>query len=140
MLVNEDNVHVVVDIDNNDSGDQSDEDQIQRSEIVGVSDKQRGSIDSSESVESECSVELDLDGVVVSDVKVHLDKVERDCRICHLSMDMTNHESGIPMELGCSCKEDLAAAHRHCAEAWFKIKGNKCDAQIACVVARSIMG
>jgi hypothetical protein len=40
-------------------------------------------------------------------------------------MDMTNHESGIPMELGCSCKEDLAAAHKHCAEAWFKIKGNK---------------
>ncbi|GAU33993.1 hypothetical protein TSUD_212540 [Trifolium subterraneum] len=133
MLVNEDNVHVVLDINNNvchrsnDSGDtdRSDEEQIQRSEIVGVSDKQRGSIDSSESVESECSIELDLDGVVVSDVKVHLDKVERDCRICHLSMDMTNHESGIPMELGCSCKEDLAAAHKHCAEAWFKIKGNK---------------
>ncbi|XP_045786387.1 uncharacterized protein LOC123881705 [Trifolium pratense] len=139
MLVNEDNVHVVVDIDNNDSGDQSDEDQIQRSEIVGVSDKQRGSIDSSESVESECSVELDLDGVVVSDVKVHLDKVERDCRICHLSMDMTNHESGIPMELGCSCKEDLAAAHRHCAEAWFKIKGNK-TCEICGSIAHNVAG
>ncbi|KAK2377103.1 RING/FYVE/PHD zinc finger superfamily protein [Trifolium repens] len=145
MLENEDNVHVILDIDNNvcprsiDSGDRSDEDQIQRSEIVGVSDKQRRSIDSSESVESECSVELDLDGVVVSDVKVHLDKVERDCRICHLSMDMTNHESGIPMELGCSCKEDLAAAHKHCAETWFKIKGNK-TCEICGSIAHNVAG
>ncbi|KAL4386351.1 hypothetical protein GQ457_09G030190 [Hibiscus cannabinus] len=23
------------------------------------------------------------------------------------------------------CKDDLAAAHKHCAEAWFKIKGNR---------------
>ncbi|GFY84541.1 RING/FYVE/PHD zinc finger superfamily protein [Actinidia rufa] len=29
------------------------------------------------------------------------------------------------IELGCACKEDLAAAHKQCAEAWFKIKGNK---------------
>lgn len=134
MQVNEDKFHVVVDIDNNvchrsnercsNSGDRLNEDQ--RCEIVGVSEKQRGSCDSDGSSESECSVELDLDGGgVVSDVKVHLDKVERDCRICHLSMDMTNHESGIPMELGCFCKNDLAAAHKHCAEAWFKIKGNK---------------
>ncbi|KAL5733129.1 hypothetical protein ACOSQ2_032821 [Xanthoceras sorbifolium] len=58
--------------------------------------------------------------------KVQLARVERrDCRICHLSMDATNQESGVPIELGCSCKDDLAAAHKHCAEAWFKIKGNK---------------
>lgn len=56
---------------------------------------------------------------------VNLAKVERDCRICHLSLDATNPESGVPIELGCSCKDDLAAAHKHCAEAWFKIKGNK---------------
>ncbi|KAF4346963.1 hypothetical protein CsatB_009368 [Cannabis sativa] len=77
---------------------------------------------------SEHSVELDLEcggGVLEPEVKAHLAKVERDCRICHLSMDTTNHESGIPIELGCSCKEDLAAAHKQCAEAWFKIKGNK---------------
>ncbi|KAJ1386729.1 Zinc finger, RING-CH-type [Sesbania bispinosa] len=73
---------------------------------------------------SEFSVEEDLDGVV-PDVKVHLAKVERDCRIFNLSMDMTNHESGTPIELGCSCKDVLAAAHKQCAEAWFKIKGNK---------------
>ncbi|XP_004490932.1 uncharacterized protein [Cicer arietinum] len=146
MLVNEDKFHAIVDIDNgchrrteqcSVSGDRSDEDQ--RSEIVGVSEKQRESSDSSAS-DSECSVELDLDGVV-SDVKVHLDnKVERDCRICHLSMDLTNHdESGIPIELGCSCKDDLAAAHKHCAEAWFKIKGNK-TCEICGSIAHNVAG
>jgi len=86
---------------------------------VGVCEKERGSS------ASECSVEVDLEEGSVPEVKVHLDNVERDCRICHLSMDMTNHESGTPIELGCSCKDDLAAAHKQCAEAWFKIKGNK---------------
>ncbi|WVY89314.1 hypothetical protein V8G54_034828 [Vigna mungo] len=88
-------------------------------EIVGVCEKER------RSSASECSVEVDLEEGSVPEVKVHLDNVERDCRICHLSMDMTNHESGTPIELGCSCKDDLAAAHKQCAEAWFKIKGNK---------------
>lgn len=86
-------------------------------EIVGVSDKR-------ESSASECSVEVDLEAGVPQN-KVHLDKSDRDCRICHLSFDGTNQESGVPIELGCSCKDDLAAAHKHCAEAWFKIKGNK---------------
>ncbi|CAL5380325.1 unnamed protein product [Camellia sinensis] len=85
-------------------------------EIVGVS---------RESSASECSVEVDLEAGVPQ-VKVHLARSERDCRICHLSLDATNQESnGIPIELGCSCKDDLTAAHRHCDEAWFKIKGNK---------------
>jgi len=59
------------------------------------------------------------------EIKLHLAKVERDCRICHLTMDAGNLESRVPFELGCSCKDDLAAAHKQCAEAWFKIKGNK---------------
>ncbi|KAA8539646.1 hypothetical protein F0562_026338 [Nyssa sinensis] len=101
-------------------------------EIVGVSDKRRGS-----SV-SECSVEVDLEGGV-PDIKEHLAKSERDCRICHLSFDASNHESGIPMELGCSCKDDLAAAHKHCAEAWFKIKGNK-TCEICGSTARNVAG
>ena len=105
-----------------DFGDRSDEEQRCSSgsgnEIVGVSDKESGS-----SV-SECSAEVDLE-CGVPEIKLHLAKVERDCRICHLSLDATNQESGFPMELGCSCKDDLAAAHKQCAEAWFKIKGNK---------------
>jgi hypothetical protein len=73
---------------------------------------------------SDCSVEV---GIVngVPEIKVHLSKVERDCRICHLGLESNSHESGVPIELGCSCKDDLAAAHKQCAEAWFKIKGNK---------------
>lgn len=73
---------------------------------------------------SDCSVVVEIEGRV-PEIKVHLDKVERDCRICHLGLESNSHESGIPIELGCSCKNDLAAAHKQCAEAWFQIKGNK---------------
>ncbi|XP_027333343.1 uncharacterized protein LOC113848148 [Abrus precatorius] len=150
MLITEDKSHVVVvDIDNgccyrssaggegcSDSGDRSDEEQRSShdsgTEIVGVCEKER------ESSASECSVEVDLEGAV-SEVKVNLANVERDCRICHLSMDMTNHESGTPIELGCSCKDDLAAAHKHCAEAWFKIKGNK-TCEICGSIAHNVAG
>ncbi|KAM0954953.1 hypothetical protein FF1_023398 [Malus domestica] len=72
----------------------------------------------------ESSAEVDLE-----EVKINVAKVVRDCKIYHLSLDATNHESGIPIELGCSCKADLAAAHKQCAaEAWFKIKGNNASA------------
>ncbi|CAI0412202.1 unnamed protein product [Linum tenue] len=64
---------------------------------------------------------------------------ERDCRICHLSLDTGNEDSGFPIDLGCSCKDDLAAAHKHCAEAWFKIKGNK-TCEICGSVARNVAG
>ena len=77
--------------------------------------------------ESMCSAsasELEVEREV-PEIKVHLAKVERDCRICHLGLESNSHESGIPIELGCSCKDDLGAAHKNCAEAWFKIKGNK---------------
>ncbi|CAJ1970968.1 unnamed protein product [Sphenostylis stenocarpa] len=152
LVTTEDKSHViVVDIDSNgcchrssaagegysDAGDRSDEEQRSShdpaTEIVGVCEKERGS-----SV-SECSVEVDLEEGAVPEVKVHLDIVERDCRICHLSMDMTNHESGTPIELGCSCKDDLAAAHKQCAEAWFKIKGNK-TCEICGSIARNVAG
>lgn len=120
-----------------DSGDRSDEEEQRCSsesgtEIVGVSDKERRS-----SV-SECSVEVDLE-CGAPEIKLHLAKVERDCRICHLSMDASNQDSGIPIELGCSCKDDLAAAHKQCAEAWFKIKGNK-TCEICGSTARNVAG
>lgn len=87
---------------------------------------------------SEYSVEVDLEAGVHQG-KAHLSKLERDCRICHLSLDVTNQESGIPIELGCSCKDDLAAAHKQCAEAWFKIKGNK-TCEICGSTARNVAG
>ncbi|KAH8496968.1 hypothetical protein H0E87_019622 [Populus deltoides] len=73
------------------------------------------------------------------EIKLHLAKVERDCRICHLSLDAGSLEGGLPIELGCSCKNDLAAAHKQCAEAWFKIKGNK-TCEICGSIARNVAG
>ncbi|KNA25888.1 hypothetical protein SOVF_002260 [Spinacia oleracea] len=109
--------------------------------------EKRRSPSSSSSCLSEFSVEevVDLErgggGVAAVETKtaVHLSKVETDCRICHLSLDGSNPESGFPIELGCSCKEDLAAAHKHCAEAWFKIRGNK-TCEICGSTARNVVG
>ncbi|KAJ4911677.1 RING/FYVE/PHD zinc finger superfamily protein [Raphanus sativus] len=83
---------------------------------------------------SVCSVEVDLE-LGLPEKPVHLWQDEKDCRICHMSLDSVNLESGVPIELGCSCKDDLAAAHKHCAETWFKIKGNT-----ICEVCGSIAG
>ncbi|KAF5750883.1 hypothetical protein HS088_TW03G01223 [Tripterygium wilfordii] len=83
---------------------------------------------------SDCSVEVEGG---VREMKVHLAKVERVCRICYLGLESDSHESGFPIELGCSCKDDLAAAHKQCAETWFKIKGNK-TCEICNSIARNI--
>ncbi|KAK1409402.1 hypothetical protein QVD17_35928 [Tagetes erecta] len=122
-------------------------------EIIGVvssssSDEEQEDDKERESCVSEFSV-VDLEsggdgGVHGDEVVVHLLKIERDCRICHLSLDLTNQDSletgnGIPIELGCSCKDDLAAAHKHCAEAWFKIKGNK-TCEICGSIAHNVAG
>uniref|UniRef100_A0A2P2QLP6 RING-CH-type domain-containing protein n=1 Tax=Rhizophora mucronata TaxID=61149 RepID=A0A2P2QLP6_RHIMU len=86
---------------------------------------------------SDCSVEVVTENGV-TEVKEHLSKVERNCRICHLGLESNSHESGLLIELGCSCKDDLAAAHKQCAEAWFKIKGNK-TCEICQSVARNLV-
>ncbi|CAA3030780.1 E3 ubiquitin- ligase MARCH8 [Olea europaea subsp. europaea] len=113
------------------------------SEIVSISENT--SIDENskrrESNVSECSVEVEVvdlkDGP--PEIRMHLFKIIRDCRICHLSLDAANQDSGLPIELGCSCKGDLAAAHNQCAEAWFKIKGNK-TCEICGSIARNVSG
>ncbi|PIM97727.1 hypothetical protein CDL12_29801 [Handroanthus impetiginosus] len=92
---------------------------------------------SSVSVASDCSVDIEKGGIVEN--KVCLRKVlEGDCRICHLSLVSNSPGSGIAIELGCSCKDDLAAAHKHCAETWFKIKGNK-TCEICNSIARNVI-
>lgn len=50
--------------------------------------------------------------------------LEKMCRICHLSPDQAEDASEL-IQLGCGCKDELGIAHRRCAEAWFKLKGNR---------------
>ncbi|KAL6967609.1 hypothetical protein U1Q18_033419 [Sarracenia purpurea var. burkii] len=98
-------------------------DECRFSEIEGVLDPRRHG----ESSVSGClSEEVDLESGEL-ELKVHSAKdQQRDCRICHLSLVgcSGDQESGLPIELGCYCKGDLAAAHKQCAETWFKIRGN----------------
>lgn len=103
--------------------------------VVGVSSSESRR----DSSVSDCSVHVVEIEVGVPEIKVHLDRVERDCRICHLGLESNSHESGAPIELGCSCKHDLGSAHRNCADAWFKIKGNKI-CEICHSIARNIVG
>ncbi|KAK9683430.1 hypothetical protein RND81_10G140700 [Saponaria officinalis] len=139
------------------SGEYSDEDGGRSSDESCTVDKEASSSSSSSCCYlSECSVEDEVvvdiesggggggDGDVAalvesSKVSVHLSKIERDCRICHLSLDGSDPESGLPIELGCCCKGDLAVAHKHCAEAWFKIRGNR-TCEICGSIARNVVG
>ncbi|GJZ25319.1 putative zinc finger, RING-CH-type, zinc finger, RING/FYVE/PHD-type containing protein [Tanacetum coccineum] len=75
--------------------------------------------------------EIDLESGEL-ELKVH-SKNERICRICHLNFDGDgvrdgdsdgDGDGGGVIELGCNCKGDLGAAHKQCAETWFKIRGN----------------
>ncbi|PSS04850.1 E3 ubiquitin-protein like [Actinidia chinensis var. chinensis] len=78
---------------------------------------------------------------------------ERVCRICHLSSD-PSFETPIPsppatttvtvaasglIQLGCGCKDELGIVHTHCAEAWFKLKGNR-QCEICGETAKNVTG
>ncbi|KAI3830027.1 hypothetical protein L1987_04159 [Smallanthus sonchifolius] len=81
------------------------------------------------------SDEIDLESGEL-EMKVHSEgKVKEQCRICHLNFEIggggevedeygDGGGGGGAIELGCNCKGDLGAAHKQCAETWFKIKGN----------------
>eukprot|EP00249_Psilotum_nudum_P011159 c22999_g1_i1 orf=244-1026(+) len=60
---------------------------------------------------------------------------EGECRVCHLGFDSETET----IVLGCDCKDDLSLAHRHCAEAWFKIKGNR-SCEICGATAQNVVG
>ncbi|XP_008345919.2 uncharacterized protein [Malus domestica] len=73
---------------------------------------------------------------------------ERVCRICHLGSDisperkMETANSSITADLinlGCGCKDELGVAHGHCAEAWFRLRGNR-TCEICGETAQNITG
>jgi len=66
------------------------------------------------------------------------DDAETVCRVCHLSCD-SRSSSGDLINIGCGCKEDLGIAHRQCAEAWFKIRGNRL-CEICGETAKNVIG
>ncbi|KAJ6900251.1 hypothetical protein NC652_026390 [Populus alba x Populus x berolinensis] len=131
--------HVVV-VDDDDDVDESSHHQQQQSDDEGQrrSSSQSGSCSEIVKERGSSVSEVDLEHGT-PEIKLHLAKVERDCRICHLSLVAGSLEGGLPIELGCSCKNDLAAAHKQCAEAWFKIKGNK-TCEICGSIARNVAG
>ena len=59
---------------------------------------------------------------------VVIDVVGVGCRICQLGPEDGGGSAAPGSEvirLGCCCKDELGAAHRQCAEAWFRIKGDR---------------
>lgn len=71
----------------------------------------------------------------------HETEEEKLCRICHLSSEMVGpmDEGWELIVIGCGCKGDLGIAHRRCAEAWFRVKGNRL-CEICGLTAKSIVG
>lgn len=99
-----------------------------RSQCTAASVKEQGSSAPESSEAAAAAASLDLESGSPETMS-RLSKSDRDCRICHLSLDEADREEcgadNALIELGCSCKDDLAAAHRQCAETWFKIRGNR---------------
>lgn len=66
-------------------------------------------------------------------------EAEKLCRICHLSPDLEDLEASGLIQIGCGCKGELGTAHRRCAEAWFRVKGNR-YCEICGAHAKNIIG
>ncbi|XP_057797628.1 uncharacterized protein LOC131013526 [Salvia miltiorrhiza] len=64
---------------------------------------------------------------------------QRVCRICHLNAKECGKNSMELIELGCGCKGELGVAHLHCAEAWFRVRGNRM-CEICSETAKNITG
>ncbi|KAL7133891.1 hypothetical protein ABFS83_12G170900 [Erythranthe nasuta] len=82
-------------------------------------------------------------GGATSEEEEEEEELGRECRICHMSLVSCSSPAGsvsrVGIELGCCCKDDLAAAHKHCAETWFKIKGDKI-CEICNSTAQNVVG
>ncbi|CAH9081179.1 unnamed protein product [Cuscuta epithymum] len=97
---------------------------IRRSEGNGESSMSAAAAGEETKVEEErfsCSIDVDCGDEVGK---------KACCRICQLSEreeeSMKTKKNVMDLiELGCGCKGDLRFAHLRCAEAWFKLRGNR---------------
>ncbi|KAK4361219.1 hypothetical protein RND71_020171 [Anisodus tanguticus] len=64
---------------------------------------------------------------------------ERVCRICHLDTFEGGKKMVDLIEIGCGCKGELGFVHSHCAETWFKLKGNRL-CEICQEIAKNVTG
>ncbi|PIN04170.1 hypothetical protein CDL12_23303 [Handroanthus impetiginosus] len=80
---------------------------------------------------SSCVIDINCNDFVGENPRV--------CRICHLN-DKESGKSSVELkELGCGCKGELGVAHSHCAEAWFRVRGNRL-CEICGETARNVTG
>ncbi|CAN4105632.1 unnamed protein product [Withania somnifera] len=64
---------------------------------------------------------------------------EKVCRICHLDTFEGEKRLVDLIEIGCECKGELGFVHSHCAETWFKLKGNRL-CEICQKIAKNVTG
>lgn len=68
-----------------------------------------------------------------------VDDFEKVCRICHLDTFERGKKFVDLIEIGCGCKGELGFVHTHCAETWFKLKGNRL-CEICREIAKNVTG
>lgn len=96
----------------------------------GISDpnsKENGSMASNAApVDETAKMGVKLSSFVIDiDGNVAMGDNQRVCRICHLSAKESGKSLLGLIELGCACKGELGVAHLDCAEAWFRVRGNR---------------
>ncbi|KAJ8531529.1 hypothetical protein K7X08_026963 [Anisodus acutangulus] len=82
-------------------------------------------------------IDVKCDGKLGEDLEGDCQRV---CRICHLSTYEADEKNLVDLiELDCGCKGELGFVHSHCAETWFKLKGNRV-CEICGEVAQNVTG
>ncbi|XP_073157642.1 uncharacterized protein [Henckelia pumila] len=95
--------------------------------IADPNSKVNGSMaDNATPVDETAKTEDKRSSIVIDvDCKDAIGDSQRVCRICHLSAKESGKSLMGLIELGCRCKGELGVAHLDCAEAWFRVRGNR---------------